>query len=298
MVGHHHVAATFFACIMFCVIKPFCFCCPAVKTVNMTIKASASTILDDRSNVTLVVTSCNREDFLTQLLESIFSHNSFKFNAVIVSEASGNRNVNAALMQRFPFIKHNLGKRMSQVQNIDSAYALVTTPYILHFEEDWYVFRDGFIPRSIALMEKFPKISVVSLHAAGLNEFQQIDPSVDLGVNCGYMKIDVSGGWGFFSWGAGLRRLSDYKAIGANYAKYDSSWKSNGQLQQEAKSSGAHIKKHFIHREWRINWLYRSLGYRVAMFNDSKPSAPYAGYARHCETAKHVPDERGFSPFE
>jgi len=49
------------------------------------------------------------------------------------------------------------GSRRSQVENIDAAYAQVKTPYILHFEEDWIVFRDGFVERSVAVLARFPR---------------------------------------------------------------------------------------------------------------------------------------------
>lgn len=264
-------------------------------SVNYSIQPNESAVIDSKSEVTLVVTACNRPDFLYQCIQSIFTTMDYKFNAVMVSEASGKPDVNKKLMSQYPFITQLVDKRLSQVESIDRAYANISTKYILHFEEDWIVHRGGFILPSIKALEKNSKISVVSLQRPGINEFQQIDPCCTLEPhNVMYMKEDQSGGWGYFTWGAGLRRFSDYQAIGSSYKKYDGSWKSSTQLQNEAKAIGVHIKKHFIHREWRINWLYKSMGFRVALLNDSAVDA----YAQHCETAKHVPDERGFSPFE
>ena len=68
-------------------------------------------------------------------------------------------------------------------------------------------------------------MSVVSLHAVGSSEWQKIEGD-ELMPGVGYMKRDTSGGWGYFTWGAGLRRMSDYLLVG-DYRRYNASWKSN-----------------------------------------------------------------------
>lgn len=251
---------------------------------------------DASANVTLVVTSCNRPNSLLALLESMLRWNQYKFRAVLIAEASGRLSVNEAVVRRFPELTYlSCATRRSQVENIDAAYATVKTPYILHFEEDWLVFRTGFVERSLQVLERYPNVSVVSLHNVGENEWQQVDEALEGGA--GLMKRDLRGGWGYFTWGAGLRRLSDYRAIGSNYMQYNHTWKSNAQLQAEARSEGVGIKKHFIHREWKINWLMKARGFRVALFNDTQLLGPYAKHAP-MDKEKHVPDEKGASPFE
>lgn len=251
---------------------------------------------DPASLVTLVITSCNRPTSLLGLLDSMLKFNTFKFRVILVAEASGRVRVNDAVVKKYPYLTYlHCRERRSQVENIDAAYAVVATPYILHFEEDWLVFRDGFVERSLCLLEKFLKVSVVSLHNVGENEFQQIDEVLIAG--SGLMKRDLFGGWGYFTWGAGMRRLSDYQAIGGNYQQYNHTWKSNAQLQNEARKEGINIKKHFIHREWKINWLYKEKGFRVALFNDTQLHGPYAKHSP-IDKEKHVPDVKGASPFE
>ena len=251
--------------------------------------------LDPQSAVTLVVTACKRPALLLALLDGLFAHEAFAFRAVLIAEASGVANANAEAVSKYPFVTVVGGPRRSQVDNIDAAYALVRSKYILHFEEDWVVHRGGFVQRSIAVLDAFPTVSVVSLHAVGSSEFQQIDAELAPGLGVGFMRRDTSGGWGYFTWGAGLRRLSDYQLVG-DYKRWNATaWKNNAMLQAEARREGVSIKKHFIHREWKINWLYKAKGFRVAMFNDS---APYASHAPPQGRDKHVPDERGASPFE
>jgi len=249
--------------------------------------------LDNQSLVTLVVTSCKRPLSLMLMLDSLFKHNTYPFHSVLIAEASGIKGINAEVVSKYPFVSVIGGSRRSQVDNIDAAYAQVRTKYILHFEEDWLVHRDGFVPISIATLEKSSMVSVVSLHAPGSSEFQLVD-SEEIVPGVGFMRRDSVGGWGYFTWGAGLRRKSDYLQVG-DYKRYNSTaWKSNAQLQLEARREGISVKKHFIHREWKINWLYKLKGFRVAMINESLPYCSHSPQTRE----KHVPDEKGASPFE
>jgi len=257
---------------------------------------AATTKLDPKSEVTLVITACNRPENLLELLTSFFLHVQYPLRAVIVSEASGDKQVNAAARALFPFITELVDRRKGQVDSIDDAYALVNSTYILHFEEDWIVTRGGFIEPSILILERHANVSVVSLHVPSVdNDYQQVDPCCELlgdRFSVGYVKKDPWLGWGYFSWGSGLRRLSDYVSLGSSYKRFDHTWKTNERLQIEAKQENIFVKKHFIHREWKINWLYKSKGFRVAMFNDSLP------YAYHNKSTKHVPDQKSYSPFE
>jgi hypothetical protein len=260
------------------------------------IQFSAKDIISPISSVSLVVTSCNRADLLFSCLDSIFTNQTYKFNEVIVSEASGIKTANLGILQRYPFIKYYNGDRISQVVSIDLAYSKVNPncTFILHFEEDWIVYKGGFVEKSITVLNMFPNISVVSLHKRDSN-LQKPDLSSNILSDVALLNIDAphQGGWGFFTWGAGLRRVKDYQDIGC-YQNYNATWKTNAQLQIEAKTAGFFIKKHFIHREWKIGWYMRERGFRVAMFNDSTGHE----YARHIGGNRHVKDEKKFSPFE
>jgi len=253
-------------------------------------------VIDILSPVSLVITSCDRTEFLNNLLQSMFTYNKYKFNEIIISEASGKNEILLGLRNMYPFLTYLVSERLSQVVNIDTAYDHIIksnskTKYILHFEEDWIILRGGFIEQSISLLESNSNISVVSLHAPQPNDwFRQIDPCCNFSSIGGYMKLDTDLGWGYFTWGAGLRRLKDYMDIGSSYRQYNHTWKTNAQLQQEAKVFGIYVKKNFIHREWKINWLYRDRHMRVALINDTIPYAKHVG-------AKTI-DQRGYSPFQ
>jgi hypothetical protein len=162
---------------------------------------NGSQYIDESSSVTLVITSCDRGDLLDRLMESMLKYNKYKFKDVIVSDASGNSGANAGFTKKYPFVKYFISVRISQVESIDFAYSKVSSKYILHFEEDWVVYRDGFVEKSIEVLEAFPKVSVVSLHKRD-NAFQRPDPCCQLLPGVSLMANDTNqGGWGYFTWG-------------------------------------------------------------------------------------------------
>ena len=172
--------------------------------VSSTSNLSSNDVISNLSNVTLVITSCNRPDLLHRCLESLFSIEKYNYKSVVVADASGIPSANDEILKRFPFITYLHGNRLSQVDNIDMAYSVVKSKYILHFEEDWIVFKSGFIEKSIEVLEKFPSISVVSLHKRDDN-FQRPDNSSSILSDVALQAIEAprQGGWGHFTWGAG-----------------------------------------------------------------------------------------------
>jgi hypothetical protein len=185
--------------------------------ISQRLRFSAKDIISPISSVSLVITSCNREDLLYNCLDSIFTNQTYKFNEVIVSEASGVKTANSEILQRYPFVKYYSGDQISQVVSIDFAYSKVNpnSTFILHFEEDWVVYKSGFVEKSITVLNMFPNISVVSLHKRN-SDFQKPDLSSNILSDVALQNIDAphQGGWGFFTWGAGLRRMKDYHDIG------------------------------------------------------------------------------------
>jgi hypothetical protein len=88
----------------------------------------------------------------------------------------------------------------------------------------------------------FSNISVVSLHKRN-SDFQKPDLSSNILSDVALQNIDAphQGGWGFFTWGAGLRGMKDYQDIG-RYQNYNATWKTNALLQSEAKAQGFLLK--------------------------------------------------------
>lgn len=110
------------------------------------------------SDVTVVLTSCNRLDLLKQTLDSFFSHCSYPIKQFILIKDSAKVS--------FDEVKHCFGnnwhneitiiineKPLGQLKSIDKAYANVQTKYVFHCEDDWLFYRSDFIEDSKKILE-------------------------------------------------------------------------------------------------------------------------------------------------
>ena len=102
------------------------------------------------SDVTVVITSCNRIDLLKKTIESFLDYNTYPIHEFIIVEDSGIKSVNSDLIKTYPdFNWINSGVNEGQILSIDKAYSRVKTKYIFHLEDDWETYKDGFIKDSI-----------------------------------------------------------------------------------------------------------------------------------------------------
>jgi hypothetical protein len=102
---------------------------------------------------------------------------------------------------------------------VDYAYSRVQTPYILHVEAGWRFLRAGFLEPSIVVLQSNPKCVQVHLRSADDLAGHPVEAHTycDHGVRWRRLALDYSspaGRWHGFSFDPGLRRLSDYVAIG------------------------------------------------------------------------------------
>lgn len=86
--------------------------------------------------VTVVLTSCGREDLLARTLESFLAHH--RPGRVVIVEDSADPACAARVAARHPGVDLLANvTRLGQLPSIDRAYATVTTPLVLHLEDDW-----------------------------------------------------------------------------------------------------------------------------------------------------------------
>ena len=174
------------------------------------------------SNITLVVTSCNRHELLHSTLDSFIRMNcgGAKPDRTIIIE-DGPTPMPEWLRENIHYYSSNVGKvewvqnesRRGQIYSIDRAYSLVKTDYIFHCEDDWdFVRHENFMQDSKALLEKYPNIIQVSLRGpSGWHQLIDLPKYEGCKIAMPYWR----GGWGGISFNPGLRRLSDYKKIGS-----------------------------------------------------------------------------------
>ena len=184
-------------------------------------------IFSSKSNVTLVITSCNRFDLLKKTLESFSKNNTYPIKEIIIIEDSGNPKIrNIIPNQWLDNTKLIINeKNLGQIKSIDLAYQEVKTDYIFHCEDDWLFYRSGFIEDSMTILESDQSILTVWL--------RDIEKDIEKNYPFHYVfnekKIDKiafyqlgskSSDWRGFTFNPTLKRKSDYKKL-LRYERYN-----------------------------------------------------------------------------
>lgn len=179
--------------------------------------------------ITMVVTSCGRQDLLAETLKSFeqFAPNTLD-ELIIVEDGPDDNNFVRDLMPTvgsFNLLNSPTARR-GQLLNIEWAYSQVKTPYIFHCEDDWKFTAPNFIEDSRRILEANSECLMVHLRShrdqwqeshnrswVDSTEYTLLDSQGELK----YWKIrpwiQHDGGFGF-TFNPGLRRLVDYKKIG------------------------------------------------------------------------------------
>lgn len=217
-------------------------------------------MLDNNSDVTVVITSCNRFDLLEKTIDSFLKYNTYPIKEIIVSEDGGMNDDIVRLMSSSKYEGVEIrwfffpDGRQGQIKSIDRAYSLVTTHYIFHCEDDWEFYQEGFIEISKDILDKYPKVIQVWLR-------NKDDTNGHPHYN-GVLIHNYNNKWHGFSFNPGLKRMSDYKLLGS-YGKIttfrsDVPWES----------------------EIAIGQVYKNMNYYAVL-------API-GYVRHTGNGRHI----------
>jgi Glycosyl transferase family 2 len=220
--------------------------------------------------VTVVVTSCGRQDLLERTLQSFFRFNTFPIGGVIVVE-DGPEAVNAPLFPRYGdrnVVWLSTGQRVGQIVAIDFAYSLVDSEYIFHLEDDWEFYGGGFIEKSMALLQALPRCLQVYLRAPDDLNGQPLRPPTQSATGLAYRQAEVGciNLWHGFSFNPGLRRTADYRLL-ARYSRH---------VRHDGTRPGA--------AEAQLSALYRAGGYYAVVLADNEGR----GYVRHIGGDRHV----------
>lgn len=188
------------------------------------------------NEVTFVLTACGRIDLLEQTLDSFFEYNTYPIKRFIITEDSADAKVfeECKLLNKRKYnnqlewiFNH---EKLGQAKSIDTAYKRVDTPYVFHCEEDWKFYRHGFIEDSIRVLSATPKILQAWIRPKNDRILNPIsDKIINInGINCRVvMPVSFKTGdknpdgsemvvlnYMGFSWNPGLKRMSDYYALG------------------------------------------------------------------------------------
>jgi len=203
--------------------------------------------------VTIVITACNRPDLLEITINSFLQYNTYPIKQWIISEDSGNPKVNESLQKKYPDFMWITGRR-GQIKSIDEAYSHVDTEYVFHLEDDWETYKDGAIVESVKILKEFPKVSAVMCrdHTPRVYHMSENPP-----------LLKCWGGWGFYSFNPGLRRMSDYKTLFGTFSSFTNSGEG-------------------LSDERKLNDFFNEKGYCMALTPDPE------GYIKHIGDGRHV----------
>lgn len=241
---------------------------------NASWSPSESSKPTETAGVTVVITSCGRQDLLEKTIESFLEFNTYPIRRLVVVE-DGGRAANASLAERFRKAAIEwlgTGSRLGQVAAIDFAYASVDSEYIFHCEDDWQFVAPGFVEKSLAILRENAQILQVSLRALDDTNKHPILSATLLtgGVPYRLLQPDFHsrdwGTWHGFSWNPGLRRLREYQLIGSFGAFDGSRGRKPYEIEREASN------------------FYLDNGFLVAILADNDGS----GYVRHLGWGRHI----------
>lgn len=176
-------------------------------------------------DISICLTSCGRWDLLEKTISSLVSYWDGKPPAAFfIHDDSGEQNqtlmkeLDRFLMRHWQIMADwTFSNRKGQPHAIDMTYMLVQTPYIFHCEDDWEFYNSGFIADSRSVLEIEPKCASVWIRHPNDRNQHTVLPGVKLtkkGVRYQQMATRHKGNWHGMTWNPGLRRLSDYLAMG------------------------------------------------------------------------------------
>ena len=170
------------------------------------------------TDVTMVLTSCNRLDLLKQTIQSIPQQTLDKIATKIIVDDSADQGCFSQLKEENQngylknwTILYN-EEKVGQAASIDKAYSYVNTEYVFHCEDDWYFTGEDFIDRSLPILEKYDNILQVTFregepHQSGEDIYEEGTESA--------FKVWIPGWNGFpgFTYNPNIFRFSAYNQI-------------------------------------------------------------------------------------
>ena len=179
--------------------------------------ASKHTIEPTRLSVAL--TSCGRFDLLETTLASFVGH--FEAPRILIAEDAGRPAEAAAFAHRHPEVEMRANPaRLGQMRSIDSLYAVVKTPYVLHLEDDWEFNSSADLSAVTDFLEARDDISVCAV-AYRLDPRYRKSARTETfrGKNYLVWDLDAHPKWFSYSFNPSIARLSMWRELGP-FARY------------------------------------------------------------------------------
>lgn len=206
--------------------------------------------------ITVCITSCGRYELLKQTLDSFCTLNEYPIERWILHEDSANLELKDQIRKEYPFIKVVGGDRnVGLLKSIDNLYALVTTPYVFHLEDDWlFSGNKHFIQESLDILEHRNDIHQVWIRKDIPQDWLE-------SYSHGFYRMVRSnhhGDWCGYSFNPGLRRIGDHRFMFPKGLEVHNTHQKNSALSEHA-----------------CNLVAAKYGYRAALLNN--PACQHIG---------------------
>jgi hypothetical protein len=231
--------------------------------------------LRNAAEITVVITSCGRQDLLERTLDSFLQFNTYPIRTFVVMEDGGaeKNRLLATKYRQYDFRWLSAGNRIGQISAIDAAYEKVDTEFIFHCEDDWEFTASGFMEKSLAILRSNPAILQVWIRSLTDTNHHPIMDHLLFAGDVPYRLLQPGhhteewGTWHGFSFNPGLRRRRDYLAIGS-YGSF------NPDLNKRSDE---------IEREISACYLERGLLAAILADNGGKGYVQHTGWGRRVE---------------
>lgn len=174
----------------------------------------------DPKKFTTVLTSCGRFDLLGETVASFQKY--FDVDRIIIAEDSENSAAAGDFARTFPVadVRVNLPK-LGQMRSIDAHYAGISTPYVVHLEDDWGFTRSLDLDRVTDFLEARPDISVVCIaHRIYDPRFQKgAKKETHGGIDYYVWDLDAHPKWFSYSFNPSVARHGLWREVGP-FAKF------------------------------------------------------------------------------
>jgi hypothetical protein len=169
----------------------------------------------DPKKFSTFLTSCGRFDLLGDTVSSFRRY--FDVDRILISEDSENTQAATQFMRDFPVaeVRVNLPK-LGQMRSIDAHYASLSTPYVIHLEDDWGFTRELDLDRVTDFLEARPDIAVVCIaHRIYDPRFQKgARPERHGGIDYLVWETDAHPKWFSYSFNPSVVRMSLWREVG------------------------------------------------------------------------------------
>lgn len=169
----------------------------------------------DPAKMATVLTSCGRFDLLEETVDTFLQF--FDAQKIVIAEDAANPREAAAFASRVQSAEMRVNiPQLGQMQSIDRLYGSLTTPYVLHLEDDWRFTQTLDLDAVTDFLDARPDISVVCIaHRVYNPKYSHRATTIAHG-GIRYLVWDLAAHskWFSYSFNPSIARLALWREIG------------------------------------------------------------------------------------